>query len=126
MLPALLWVSAVLTVANMIWYLVQAKHQHGDLCGKCVTIPSLHPASCKRMGSGSQRAGIPKQPGVASTPVPVSAILSTFSVAERDRGWDMSEWYLAVSEAHALDREDVPKELEIRTCRRPQGPSGGS
>ena len=38
----------------------------------------------------------------------------------------MSEWYLAVSKAHTHDGEDVPKELEIRTCRRPQGPSGGS
>ena len=121
-----LGVTVVLTVANMIRYLVQAKHQRGDLCGKCITIPSLHPASCKRMGSGSRRAGIPKQPGVASTAVPVNAILSTFSVAERDIGWDMSEWYLAVSEAHTLDGEDVPKELEIRMCRRPQGPSGGS
>ena len=121
-----LGVTVVLTVANMIRYLVQAKHQRGDLCGKCITIPSLHPASCKRMGSGSRRAGIPKQPGVASTAVPVNAILSTFSVAERDIGWDMSEWFLAVSEAHTLDGEDVPKELEIRMCQRPQGPSGGS
>lgn len=121
-----LGVTVVLTVAPMIMirYLVQAKHQHGDLCGKCVTIPSLHPASRKRMGSGSRRAGIPNQPGVASTPMPVSALLSTFSVAERDISWDMSERYLAVSEAHTLDGEDVPKELEIRTCRRPQGPSG--
>ena len=47
-------------------------------------------------------------------------------LCSRDRGWDMSEWYLAVSKAHTHDGEDVPKELEIRTCRRPQGPSGGS
>ena len=36
----------------------------------------------------------------------------------------MSEWYLAVSEGHTLDGEDVPKELEIRTYQRPQGEQG--
>lgn len=50
--------------------------------------------------------------------------MSAFSVAERGISWDVSEWYLAVSEGHTLDGEDVPKELEIRTYQRPQGEQG--
>ena len=101
------------------------KHTHSSL--KAETSRKVgRRGSEGRLGWSCALCGIPKQPGVASTPMPVSAILSTFSVAERDRGWDMSEWYLVVSKAHTHDGEDVPKELEIRMCRRPQGPSGGS
>ena len=79
-----LGVTVVLTVANMISYLVRAKHQHGDFCGKCVTIPSLPPASHKRMGSESWRAGIPNQPGMASTIMAVSAVCVCF-LCSRER-----------------------------------------
>lgn len=81
----------MLTIVNVIRYLVCAKHWHDDLCRRCITISSLHSASLKIMESHSQRVGIQSQLCVASTPTLVSTVLYVFSLQRREASVGMCQ-----------------------------------
>lgn len=81
----------MLTIVNVIRYLVCAKHWHDDLCRRCITISSLHSASLKIMESHSQRVGIQSQLCVASTPTLVSTVLYIFSLQRREASVGMCQ-----------------------------------
>lgn len=84
-------VTVMLTIVNVIRYLVCAKHWHDDLCRRCITISSLHSASLKIMESHSQRVGIQSQLCVASTPTLVSTVLYVFSLQRREASVGMCQ-----------------------------------
>lgn len=79
------WVTVMLTAADVIPNLGRAEHWTRNLCGRCITIPSSHPARQPRKGSEAQREW-------DSTPGPCGlqahadlyAALYTFSLCNRE------------------------------------------
>lgn len=66
-------VMVMLTGAIVIRHLVCAKPWRDSLCGRRVTLPSLHPAIQTRMGCKSQRLGIQTQVCLAFKPTLISS-----------------------------------------------------